>query len=74
MDKDDGLDVKCILYLIICIIVMVVLNLYLKEPFNWTKKGKCCGLPSCCLYSNVNSVSSRGTALMSMIMFLGDFM
>ena len=31
MDKDDGLDIKCILYLIICIIVMVVLNLYLRE-------------------------------------------
>ena len=31
MDKDDGLDVKCILYFIVCITVMVVLNLYLKE-------------------------------------------
>jgi hypothetical protein len=31
IDKYDGLDVKCILYFIICIIGMVVLNLYLRE-------------------------------------------
>jgi hypothetical protein len=34
-----------------------------KEPFNWTKKGKCCGLPWCCLYSDINSASSGGAAL-----------
>ena len=33
-----------------------------KEPFNWRKWAKCCGLPWSCLYFDVNSASSRGVA------------
>jgi len=41
MDRIDGTSVECILYFINWRMVIVLLNIYLREkkPFNWTKGG-----------------------------------
>lgn len=51
IDKIDGLSVKCIiLYKLHNCNSCAQFISERKELFNWTIRGKCCGLPWCCLY------------------------
>ena len=63
IDKNDGLGVRSILYFINYKMVIVVLNLYLREKFCFfirTERGKCCGWAWCCLYFDANSALLGG--------------